>query len=265
MAYDPNGTLIADLSAATGMDVETLRWSITLQQFLERNNLGGTRYIEQNLVHWGVKSSDARLQRAELIGSSTDPIVISEVLQNAPATEAEATPQGNMAGHGLGFGRNHFRPYFAEEHGFLIVVASIRPKTSYSQGLSRMWTRKTPLDFPFPTFAGLGEQSVKNRELYYDGGPADSLDFGYQPRYSEYRYIPSNITGEFRTTLAPWTMSRMFNTRPNLNKAFVMCTPTERIFAVMGDSAHSYLIQVNHKVNVSRKLPKYGVPGVQTV
>lgn len=263
--YDPNGTLMADLSAATGMDVETLRWSITLQQFLERNNLGGTRYIEQNLIHWGVKSSDARLQRAELVGSSTTPIVISEVLQNAPATEAESTPQGNMAGHGLGYGRNHFRPYFCEEHGFFIVLACIRPKTSYSQGLSRMWTRKVPLDYPFPEFAGLGEQAIKARELYYAADADDSDDWGYQPRYSEYRYIPSNITGEFRTTLAPWTMSRMFTQRPLLNRAFVDCSPTERIFAVMGDSSHSYLLQINHKINLSRKLPKYGIPGVASV
>lgn len=264
--YDPNGSLVADLSSAAGVDIETLRWSITLQQFLERNNLGGTRYIEQNLVHWGVKSSDARLQRSELIGSSTDAIVISEVLQNAPPTEAESTPQGNMAGHGLGFGKNHFRPYFAEEHGWILVVGCIRPKTSYSQGIARKFTRKVPLDYPFPEFAGLGEQSVKKRELYFSGNPVvDDADFGYQPRYSEYRFIPSKVAGEFRTTLAPWTMSRLFYASPNLNANFVSCNPTERIFAVMGDSSHSYLLKVNHRINVSRKLPKYGIPGVATV
>ncbi|WVR22152.1 MAG: major capsid protein [Malazfec virus 7] len=260
---DPRGRLIADLSGATGVDVETLRWSITLQQFLERNNLGGTRYIELNLIHWGVKSSDARLQRVELIGSSSNPVVISEVLQTSASLE-DTTPLGEMGGHGLSFGKNGFRQYRAEEHGFYIAVVSIRPKTGYSQGVSRMWTRKTPLDYPWPTFAGLGEQTVKLRELYYQAIYSEE-DFGYQPRYSEYRYSPSRICGEFRTTLAPWTMTRIFRDRPALNKAFVECTPTERVFAVQGDGTHSYLLQINHSLTVSRKLPKYGVPGVGQV
>jgi hypothetical protein len=263
-SYDPNGTLRADLSQATGVDVETLRWSITLQQFLERKNLGGGRYIEMNLAIWGVKSSDQRLQRAEMVGSSTQPVVISEVLQTSASTE-DGTPLAEMGGHGLSFGRNGFRKYYAEEHGFFVTLACIRPRTAYSQGLSRMWTRFAPLDYPVPTFANLGEQAVKNREIYFGGDSNDDADFGYQPRYSEYRNSPSRISGEFRTTLAPWTMSRIFGTRPSLNAAFVRCTPTERIFAVTSDSTHSYLLQVNHKLMVSRKLPKYAIPGLKTV
>lgn len=258
--YDPNGSLEADLSAASSITINQLRWAVKLQEFLERNARGGTRYIEHILAHFGVHSSDKRLQRAEFLGGSRQHMVISEVLQNAPSNADTDTPQGNMAGHGISVGSGNDFKYFVEEHGFIISICSIRPKTAYYQGLHRLWTRFDPLQYAFPSFANLGEQEIYNKELYYS--EADSLNddvFGYIPRYSEYKYQDSRVAGDFREQLEFWHMARKFATRPQLNQTFIECNPTTRIFAVE-DGVHHIYAQFLNDLTVRRRLPKYGIP-----
>lgn len=266
---DPMNNLIADtsqLSQDAAVTINTLRWAEKLQVFLEKNARGGTRYTEIVRQHFGVRSSDARLQRAEFLGFSVNPITISEVLQTSPTT-TDNTPLGEMAGHGISYGGARNVNYFAEEHGFFITFLSIRPKTAYQQGISRMWSRKTPLDFAWPTFAQLGEQEIKNREIYYtrtQQTPDASNDatFGYIPRYAEYRYENDRVAGEMRTTYAHWHQGRIFPERPQLNEDFISCTPSKRIFAINAPGSHPYILNINHSLNVRRVLPKYGIPAL---
>lgn len=254
--------LYADTSSLTpqAVTINDLRWAYRLQEFLEKNARGGTRYIELMKQHFGVRSSDARLQRSEFLGSSTQPIIISEVLQTS-STGAETTPLAEMAGHGISTGAGKKTRYTSEEHGFFMVLVNIRPMTSYSQGLPKMWSRFSPLDYAFPTFAHLGEQAVLAQEVYYnDTDGQNGNTFGYIPRYAEYRYENSRVAGEFRTSLAHWHMSRIFANRPLLNETFIKCDPTERIFAVESPGTHSYYVHVNNLLSMRRKLPRYGVP-----
>jgi len=262
-AYDPNGTLIArtdQLTQATAVTINTLRWAEKLQVFLEKNARGGTRYTEIVRQHFGVRSSDARLQRAEFLGFSVNPITVSEVLQTTPGQE---TALGDMAGHGISYGGSKFVNYFAEEHGFFMTFINIRPDTTYFQGLSRMWWRKDPLAYAWPTFAQLGEQEVKNKELYYGTDPElNEATFGYLPRYAEYRYAEDRLSGEFRTSYAYWHMARIFKNTPALNEDFISCTPTKRIFAVTLSGSMPYMININHNLSVRRALPKYSIPAL---
>lgn len=254
---NPNGTLSVDLSSASAVTINALRWAVKLQEYLERNARGGTRYIEHILSHFGVRSSDKRLNRPEFLGGSRQNMVISEVLQNS---ESETTPQGNMAGHGITVGGGKNFKYYAEEHGFIISIMSIRPKTAYSQGLARSWTRFDPLQYAWPTFANLGEQEILNKEIYFS--PTDGLNdkvFGYTPRYSEYKYADSRVAGEFRTSLKFWHMGRLFANRPNLNASFIESDPTTRIFAVEA-ATHKIYAHILHDIKVRRRLPKFGIP-----
>jgi len=261
--YNPNNTLYADLSAATATTVEALRWSVRLQEFLEKNARGGTRYIELMKAHFGVVSSDARLQRSEFIGSTTTPMVISEVLQQS-ATQDGTTPQGEMAGHGLAVGHSKKFYYRTEEHGIFMVTLNIRPKTAYSQGIPKMFSRFTPLDFPWPDFAQLGEQEVLNREVYYnDGDGANDEVFGFQSRYADKKYCNDRIAGEMRTSLDFWHMGRIFTSRPTLSGSFISSNPTSRIFAVTDtDYGHHYILHISHNIRIRRKLPKFGIPSL---
>lgn len=250
----------ADLQSATAITINSLRWATKLQEFLEKNARGGTRYIEIVRQHFGKRSSDARLQRAEFLGFSTNPVIISEVLQTSESTET-GTPQGEMAGHGISYGGSKHVRYDAEEHGFLVTVLSIRPKTSYMQGLSRMWSRKSPLDYAWPTFSQLGEQEVKNKELFLSGDPdQDDGTFGFLPRYAEYRYSSDRVSGQMRTYYMHWHQTRVFDQLPILNESFVNANPSKRIFAVNTAGDHTFIIQVNHFHTVRRALPKYGIP-----
>ena len=153
--------LKADLNNVSASSINELRQAFSIQKWLEKNARGGSRYVEQLLAHFGVHSSDARLQRPEYLGGGKTPVIISEVLQNSSSTET--SPQGQMVGHGISVGNtNEFRKRF-EEHGFVIGVMSILPRTSYQNGLPRVFQKYDKFDYFFPDLAHLGEQEVKKK------------------------------------------------------------------------------------------------------
>lgn len=247
----------ADLSEATAVTINSLRYAVRLQEFLEKNARGGTRYIENILMHFGVHSSDKRLQRPEFLGSTKQNMVISEVLQNS---ETADTPQGNMAGHGVSVSGGKDLSYFCEEHGYIISVISIRPRTAYQQGLHRHFTRFSPLDYAWPTFANLGEQEIKKQELLFSNSPSDNETFGYIPRFAEYKYLNSRVAGEFKNSLSFWHMGRIFAAVPSLNASFIEANPTDRIFAVEDPDVNKIYMHILHTISVRRVLPLYGIP-----
>ena len=240
---------------AEAADINSLRRAFRLQEWLERNARGGTRYIESILAHFGVKSSDARLQRPEYLGGSKGKMVISEVLSTAETT----LPVGNMAGHGISVsGGNEFR-YSVEEHGWIIGLISVTPDTAYQQGVHRSLLKLDRLDYFWPTFANIGEQEVKNSELYAEGTTIGET-FGYVPRYAEYKFLNSRVAGEMRTSLDYWHLGRKFSAKPNLNGAFIKCDPSTRIFAVEDPTVDNIYGHIFNNIKAIRKMPKYGTP-----
>lgn len=254
------GTIYAEtdgLSVQPGT-INDLRRAMRLQEWLEKNARGGTRYVENILMHFGVRSSDARLQRPEYITGVKAPVVISEVLNSTG--EDGGLPQGNMAGHGIGVTSGNYGKYYCEEHGYIIGIMSVMPKTAYQQGIPRTFLKKDNLDYFWPSFANIGEQEVQEQELYaYEADGTDT--FGYVPRYAEYKYMPSRVAGEFTSTLDYWHLGRIFATKPSLNQDFVECDPasTKRIFAVQ-DGADSLYCHVYNKIQAIRPMPKFGTP-----
>lgn len=256
---DPNGTLVVDIQAGA-TDINTLRRAFRLQEWLERNARGGTRYVENILSHFGVKSSDARLQRPEYIGGGKQNMVISEVLATAESTNQAV---GQMAGHGISVGGSRNFRYRAEEHGFVIGIINVQPTTAYQDGLHRSLTRFDRLDYAWPTFAHLGEQPVLLRELIWKT-VTPTATFGYVPRYAEYKYMNSRVAGEFRSTLAFWHLGRIFDpaTPPALNSAFITADPSTRIFAVTDPDEDHIYAHVFNNISVRRKLPMFGTPTI---
>lgn len=259
-ALDPNGTL--EVGSTT---INNLRRAFRLQEWLEKNARGGTRYIELILSHFGVRSSDKRLQRPEYITGVKQPIVVSEVLNTAgqvlPDGETGTPlPQGNMSGHAVSVGQGHSGSYYAEEHGFIIGIMSVMPKPAYMQGLARQFSKFDPLDYYWPSFAHIGEQEVKNKEIYIESATPEAT-FGYVPRYAEYKYIPSRVAGDFTGNLDYWHLARKFSSQPVLNQEFIECDPDDltRIFAVeTGDD--ELFCHVLHKIKAIRPMPYYGTP-----
>jgi hypothetical protein len=240
---------------AEAADINSLRRAFRLQEWLERNARGGTRYIESILAHFGVKSSDARLQRPEYLGGSKGKMVISEVLSTAETT----LPVGNMAGHGISVsGGNEFK-YSVEEHGWIIGLISVTPETAYQQGLHRSLSKLDRLDYFWPTFANIGEQEVLGKEIYANGANIGDT-FGYVPRYAEYKFLNSRVAGEMKTSLDYWHLGRKFSAAPNLNGAFVECDPSTRIFAVEDPNVDNIYGHIFNNIKAIRKMPKYGTP-----
>lgn len=257
-----DANLLLDLDSIPAVSINDLRSAFQIQKMLERDARGGTRYIELILSHFGVHSPDGRLQRPELLGSSSDRINITPV---ASTFYDETVPQANLAGVGTGVARCSFNKSFTE-HGVIIGIASCRADLTYQQGIDRMWWRTTRYDYYWPSLAHLGEQAVLMREIYTTGVPANDDDvFGYQERYAEYRYKPSKISGKFfsedLTSLDVWHLSQEFSSAPALNEEFISENPPfDRIVAVP-DEPH-FLADFWFDLKCDRPMPVYSVPGL---
>jgi hypothetical protein len=246
--------ITADVEPTT---INDLRRAFRLQEWLEKNARGGTRYIENILTHFGVKSSDKRLQRPEYITGVKSPVIISEIVNTTGQTDG--LPQGNMSGHGMSVSSGRSGSYYCEEHGYIIGIMSVMPKTAYQQGVPKTFLKNDTLDYYWPSFANIGEQPVVVEEIYNDSTNPDST-FGYVPRYAEYKYMPSRVAGDFRTTLDYWHLGRKFDTEPTLSTSFIECNPTKRIFAVDDPEGDSLYCHVLNKIKAIRPMPKYGTP-----
>ena len=252
--------------------IRDLRTAFRLQEWLELSARGGSRYIEQNLTYWGVKSSDARLQRPEYLGGWSSPIAISEVLNTAGDAEASnLLPVGNMSGHGVSLQSSRGFKRSFEEHGLIIGITTVLPRTNYMQGIARMWSRKDKFDYPWPQFAHIGEQEILNKELYYDpqepNKDTNDAVFAYQQRYAEWKHQCSTVHGDFKGTnqnkgtLQFWHMARYFESRPALNTSFIQADPTTDIFAVE-NVGQEVLMQTFFKVSALRPIPYYTDPRI---
>jgi len=242
------------------VNINDLRKSARLQEWLELAARGGSRYREQLKTFFGVNGGDARLQRPEYLGGGRNPVVISEVLSTASGQNLDG-PQGTMAGHGISVGRsNSFSKKFTE-HGHIIGIMSVLPRTSYQQGVGREWRRFDKFDHYFPQFAQIGEQEVNESELYKDYlGAVGEQVFGYQSRYAEYKYKQSTVHGDFRDTLNYWHMGRIFDAKPNLNEDFVTSDPTQRVFAVTDPEEDKLYVQIYNNVKAVRPMPVHNIP-----
>jgi len=265
---DPNGQWEADLSTATAATINQLRQAFMMQSLFELDARGGTRYVEILRSHFGVISPDFRLQRSEYLGGGSVPINSHPVAQTSPTSGSNA--QGQLAafattsttsGNHVGFSKSFV------EHGYVLGLVCARADLTYQQGLNRMWNRSTRYDFFWPKLQQLGEQEVLNKEIYLTGSTnpttGDDGVFGYQERYSEYRYKPSEIHGRFRSTYATpldmWHLAEEFSALPQLNASFIVQnTPIERAIAI--DTEPDLLFDGFFKVNVARPMQTYSVP-----
>lgn len=258
--------IYADLSEATSATINQLRQAFQIQRLLERDARGGTRYTEILRSHFGVTSPDARLQRPEYLGGGSTPLSVNPVAQTSSTDNV--SPLATLSGIGTFISRgNGFSQSFVE-HGMIIGLCSVRADLNYQQGMRRMWNRSTRYDFYFPVFANLGEQAILNKEIYATGTSTDEGVFGYQERWAEYRYFPSQITGLFRSTspgtLDGWHLAQRFTSLPSLNSDFIKDNPPlSRVLAVGSEANGAQIISDNFfSIRSVRAMPLYSVPGL---
>lgn len=259
-----SGSAYADLSDVSAITINGLRTAFQMQKFYERLARGGSRYTEVLRSFFGVVSPDARLQRPEFLGSFTKMVMVNPIAQTS-ATD-NTSPQGNLSAYGVTASKFHGFTKSFVEHGYIIGFVCARADLTYQQGINKMWLRSTVYDFYWPTFAHLGEQAIELRELYAQGTADDTKVFGYQERYAEYRYKPSQITGKFRSSvtggnLDVWHLSQFFINAPALNEEFITENPPiKRIIAVQDEP--EFLLDIGFKYTTVRPMPMFGTPGL---
>ncbi len=252
------------LDASAVMTVNQLRESIAIQHLLETDARGGTRYVELIRAHFNVISPDARQQRPEYLGGSSQPLNVTTVAQTSASTSE--SPQGNLAAFVTGNNSTGWTKTFTE-HTLIIGLANIRADLSYQQGIPRMFSRKTKYDFYWPELANLGEQAVLNKEIFAQGTDVDEETFGYQERWAEYRYHPNTITGDFRSTapltLDYWHLAQKFDSLPTLSQEFIEeHVPIDRVLAVNTSQAPNMILDGWFELECARLMPLFSVPGL---
>lgn len=240
--------------------INELRSSYALQRWFEANARGGSRYIENILNHFGFLPKDigAKFDRPEYIGGAKMPLRISEVLSTAESTNYEV---GDMFGHGLGYGSSGTVNYRVQEHGYIMGVMFVMPRTAYYQGVPKHFLYEENADFPWPEYANLGEQAIKQQEVYHDWTGTDKDDdFGYVPRYSEAKYRNDSIHGEFTDNLDHWQYARKFASAPALNQTFMEFDNDDRIFTVTSPDYDKIYCELKNSAFALKPLPKFGTP-----
>lgn len=262
--------LTAHLSSVTAVTINQLREAVAVQRFMETDARSGTRYIEIIRGHFGVVSPDARMQRPEYLGGFSQRLNVTSVAQTSASSDV--SPQGNLAAFVTGTNSSSWVKSFTE-HCVILGLANIRGEQSYQYGLPRMFSRKTKYDFYWPEFANLGEQEIKNKEIYCQGTSADDGTFGYQERWAEYRYHPNMITGYFRSnatdsnglgaSLDYWHLAQRFGQLPTLSAAFVLSSvPVDRVLAVSEFHGTQFILDGWFDLQCARPMPLYSVPGL---
>lgn len=245
---NPALTGFADLSQAEAANIIDVRRAFALQRYQEARAQYGSRYTEY-LRYLGVNPQDARLQRPEFLGGGKQTISFSEVLKTGSG-EDPSEPIGTMKGHGIAALRSNRYRYFCQEHGYILTLMSVRPKTLYMDGMPKTFSKRTKEEYYQKELELIGQQEVYKREIYADGSATDAEVFGYNDRYSEYRYGYSGVRAEFRDILDYWHLGRKFASAPTLNTSFVECDPTKRIFAEQ--TQHSLWCMLNHNIKARR-------------
>ncbi len=258
---------VADGNAASA-SINQLRLAFQIQKLYERDARGGSRYIEILKSHFGVTSPDARLQRPEYLGGNRVPININQVVQQSGTGSASATPQGTVVGMSQTTdSHSDFIKSFTE-HGFIIGVMVARYDHTYQQGLDRMWSRKDRFDYYWPVFANIGEQAVKNKEIYAQGNAEDDEVFGYQEAWADYRYKPNRVTGEMRSaytqSLDVWHLADDYAQRPSLSDSWIREDKSniDRVLAVTSKVSNQFFADIYVQNRATRPMPMYSIPGL---
>lgn len=248
-----------DLDGVT-TTINDFRRAERLQRWYENSARGGVRPNEATLAHFGVRTKDATLDRAEFLGGSMQPVVISEIPQTSETSSS--SPQGTLAGKGTSYKNNHLFTRFFTEHGFVFVFASALIRPAYFQGLPKVFSRMQRDEYYWPEFALLGEEPVYDKELFVDGSTTEEGVFGYVPRYADYKSALPECHGDFRSSLVFWNNPRVFSNQPQLNEEFIFGDPQKSMFAITSNYSDSILLTVRHGVKASRLMPFYGVPTI---
>ena len=257
-SLDPNGSMITE-DSGEATSINDLRLAYALQRVKEKLMRGGSRMAEYLRAMYGVTPEDSRLDRPEYITGVKAPVSISEVLNT---TGTEDLPQGNMAGHGVSAVSGNYGSYYVKEPGFIICMTSVIPRTAYQQGIDALWLKtEDPTQEYNPDMAHIGEQTVRNKEIYAFQGASGNDDFGYQVRFGEYKQMKSYVAGDFQGNLDYWHDGRIFAVPPALNDVFVECTPDSRIFAVESITGADHIYaHIYHEIKAMRKMPKFSTP-----
>jgi len=263
-----NNLYAVDTGNAQMATINQLRLAFQIQKLYERDARGGSRYIEILKSHFGVTSPDARLQRPEYLGGNRVPININQVVQQSGTGSGASTPQGTVVGMSQTTdSHSDFIKSFTE-HGFIIGVMVARYDHTYQQGLDRMWSRKDRFDYYWPVFANIGEQAVKNKEIYAQGNTEDDEVFGYQEAWADYRYKPNRVTGEMRSAYAQsldvWHLADDYSQRPSLSDSWIREDKTniDRVLAVTSSVSNQFFADIFVQNRATRPMPMYSIPGL---
>lgn len=257
----------ANLGENSAVTINALRNAFALQRWFERAARGGSRYIETIRAHFGVNPPDYMLARPEFLGGKRIQLSMSQVNQTSQTEGVNAL--GSTGAYSKTFDNAYYFTKSFVEHGFLFGMVMVRAEHSYSQGINKMWSRKSMTDYYWVEFAHLSEQPIFNREIYVQGTSVDDEVFGYQEAYAEYRYDPKICSGLMRPSLGSsglgiWNYGDVYTALPTLSPSWIVEPQSNiaRTLAVQSEQASQFYGDFVFDAVYTRPMPLYSIPGL---
>lgn len=244
-----------------GPSIQDVRTAFRLEEMYEADGRFGSRYPENMLGQFGVRTPDSRLPRCQFLGSNLTPVQIQQVIQTSATSQQDETPQGNLAGLSTSYGSNRLCKTYQTQHGFIVCLTCIRVHSLYEQGIHPMFSRYDRTEYAWPRFAHLGEQPIYVKQLYAKSqSVAEDEVFGYTPRYADYKSDTGSIHGRLKSNLNFWTMARRWSNKPVLNEEFIYSRPRQDAWVVTNHLEPTFIMELDYHVRSNRILPFYGQP-----
>lgn len=250
--------------------IPDLREANAYQRLLDifRNTGNRLRDVIFGLI--GIRPSALSSEMSQPIGTLSSWLGVQSILQTSETTMD--SPQAAYAGIATDASdRRHLFKYINNDEPtpvMLMVLMSVTQNSSYMQGFPKKFFRPSIYDFAIPQLANIGEEEIRNKELFFDwtGSSATSYDiegvFGFNRRYYSWFYDSGNeVHGEMRDTLDYWHGARIFDDVPLLNSEFIEINSDkdhlQRGFANTSESAPSILYNVRFDGAAVVALPRY--------
>lgn len=265
---------------ANGFTISQLRSMNSLQQFRERNNLAGDRYVDRLYAQYGVRPSDGIAQRVLCIASGEFEVYSKGIFENSNNTTSgqSTNPFGGQLGSRGGSASasgtlNICHGFRCAEPGYIFVMTSLVPRVTYAMGISPALLRYTKTnsigEMANPILQNVGPEPIYVRELA-DQPENDSDIFGYTDRYGSFKAKFDELHGLLREgeTLSSFAAQRYLSASadPRIDSEFLEIPQDylDNVTAVSGDlSKYGVWVDTYFKYRVSMPLARYSLPTLQ--
>lgn len=229
VGYNPNGSLVADLTNATAATINQFRTAVMYQRYIEALARSGRRVPEFYRAIYGVRKSDALKDYPELLTRGRYVLGVNQVVATADSSGSGWTSHlGDTGAYSLTSIRGHaLCEKEFDEFGYLHILYCVRADNVYAYYTPQHFFKKELLEEYNPFFDHTGEVGIKNYLVNYNVSASSVGNWGYQEAWWDERTQVAMQTGAISRSggsLSYWTLAE------SMSGSDIVCSPSWLVF-----------------------------------